>query len=161
MFTKIIVKFVYTIINILHCFIMLMKKPFSKLNFFFLFFIFCIFFSFYFSIHHRSGSTQTIFFCSSQMMVRRLVSKEVWSHQESEATLWYRHGSLSSRGSSLLEHTSSCSSDWPWRCSFDLEVLREKEKKKERKEWQHDFFDPVFACWFWWCWFQFLFIVLI
>lgn len=70
--------------------------------------------------HHRSGSTQTIFFCSSQMTLRRLVSSEFWSHQESGARLWYRHGSLSSSGSSLLEHASSCSSDWPWRCSFDL-----------------------------------------
>lgn len=83
------------------------------------FYIFCVFFS---ALHHRSGSTQTIFFCSSQMMVRRLVSREARSHQESGATLWYRHGSLSSSGSSLIEHASSCSSDWPWRWSFDLEV---------------------------------------
>lgn len=71
-------------------------------------------------LHHRSGSTHTIFFCSSQMMLRRLVSREAWSHQDSGATLWYRHGSLSSSGSSFFEHASSCTSDWPWRWSFDL-----------------------------------------
>lgn len=71
-------------------------------------------------LHHRSGSTQTIFFCSSQMTLRRLVSSEFWSHQESGDKLWYRHGSLSSSGSSLFEHASSCSSDRLWRWSFDL-----------------------------------------
>lgn len=71
-------------------------------------------------LHHRSGSTQTIFFCSSQMTLRRLVSSEFWSHQESGDKLWYRQGSLSSSGSSLFEHAISCSSDWLWRWSFDL-----------------------------------------
>lgn len=83
---------------------------------------------YYFSIvwfYHRSGSTHTIFFCSSQMTVRSLVSREAWSHQESGSTLRYRHGSLSSSGSSFCEHTNSCSSDCPWRCSLDLEKYPE------------------------------------
>lgn len=77
--------------------------------------------------HHRSGSTHTIFFCSSQMTVRRRVSREAWSHQESGSTLWYRHGSLSSSGSSFWEQASSCSSDWPWRCSLDLKMSQQRQ----------------------------------
>lgn len=101
----------------------------------FLLYIFCFLKFFFFCppFHHRSGSTQTIFFCSSQMMVRRRVSRDVWSHQESEATVWYRHGSLSSSGSSLLEHASSCSSHWLWRCSFDLELMEAGQNGYENK----------------------------
>lgn len=79
--------------------------------------------------YHRSGSTHTILFCSSQMTVRRRVSREAWSHQESGSMLWYRHGNLSNSGSSFWEQASSCSSDWPWRWSLDLEVY----------QWPHEF----------------------
>lgn len=78
-----------------------------------------------FWFHHRSGSTHTILRCSSQMTVRRRVSREFWSHQESGSTLRYRQGSLSSSGSSFWEQVSSCSSDRAWRCSLDLRVDQE------------------------------------
>lgn len=57
--------------------------------------------------HQRSGSSQTIFLCSSRMMYWRCSSRALVSFQLLGGTVRYRQGSLSSRGSSLREHSSN------------------------------------------------------
>lgn len=99
-------------------------------------------YSFVWSGHSRSCSTQTVFFCSSKILSLMILTRSSTPPQESGSTPAYKHGSISSsfsferhifknsssestfRGSLLLEENTTNDHIWPWIMKLNLFKLK-------------------------------------